>query len=69
MSGREDWNDVYIVVSEDHRGNRTTRCVIAGDQDQARQAHTQHHPFDRIIAVKDDVTGHCKGNAHRPGER
>jgi hypothetical protein len=48
----DQWNDVFVVVSEDHGGERTARCVLAGDENQARLAHYEHHPDDHIIGVK-----------------
>jgi hypothetical protein len=35
-------NDGFVVVSEDWGGRRNVRCVLAGDEDQARRAHQAH---------------------------
>jgi hypothetical protein len=45
-------NDVFLVISEARNGKRSTRCVLAGDENQARQAHLEHYPDERIVTVK-----------------
>jgi hypothetical protein len=45
-------NDVYLVVSEGWSGGCKSRCVLAGSEDDARQAHAEHYPNDHIVAVK-----------------
>ena len=45
-------NDIYVVISEAWDGRRNERCVLAGDELDARQAHQEHHPYDHIVTVK-----------------
>jgi hypothetical protein len=55
-------NDIFVVVSEGSDGKRKARCVRAGSVDDARQTHEEHHPDDRVVVVKSDVTSHYPGN-------
>jgi hypothetical protein len=50
--GSEAMNGVFLVISEARNGERSTRCVLAGDEDQARHAHLKHYPDEQIVAVR-----------------
>jgi hypothetical protein len=43
--------DIWVVTSEGCNGRRNARCVLAGDEDQARQAHLEHYPDEQIVTV------------------
>jgi hypothetical protein len=45
-------NDVFLVIGEARNGKRSARCVLAGDELDARLTHQENHPDDHIIAVK-----------------
>jgi len=51
-SSRPTINDVFVVISEDSGGRRNARCLLAGDEDQARQAHQEHYPDEQIVTVR-----------------
>ena len=48
-------SDIYVVCYADKRGRDNYRTVIAGDADDARQAHLYHHPGDEIRTVRGPV--------------
>jgi len=48
--------DVWVVTSEAWNGKRSARTVLAGDGDQARQAHLEHYPDEQIVAVRPQRT-------------
>ena len=49
-------NDVFLVISEARNGKRSARCVLAGDEDQARHAHLEHYPSEQIVAISPCTT-------------
>jgi hypothetical protein len=51
-SGSDAMNDVFLVISEARLGKRIARWVLAGDEDQARQAHLEHYPDEQIVTVR-----------------
>ena len=50
--GSEAINDVFLVVSKAPNGKRSARCVLAGDEDQARHAYLEHYPDEQIVTVR-----------------
>jgi hypothetical protein len=48
--------DIWVVISEACSGKRSTRCVLAGDEDQARHAHLEHYPDQQIVTVRPQRT-------------
>ena len=44
--------DIWVVTSEGWNGRRNARCVLAGDEDQARHAHLEHYPDEQIVMVR-----------------
>ena len=44
--------DIWVVISEAFNGKRSARCVLAGDEDQARHAHLEHYPDEQIVTVR-----------------
>jgi hypothetical protein len=47
--------DTWVVTSVGN-GRRNARCVLAGDEDQARHAHLEHYPDERIVTVRPQRT-------------
>jgi hypothetical protein len=50
--GSDAMNDVFLVISEARNGKPSARCVLAGDETQARDAHLEHYPDEQIVAVR-----------------
>jgi hypothetical protein len=54
--GSDVMDDVFLVISEARNGKRSARCVLAGDEDQARHAHLEHYPDEQIVTVRPQRT-------------